>query len=65
MRSYRVLRPLDDPNYILIDLDFDTQDEAERFVEIMRRVWQSPQAAPALRGAPRARIAEAVESATL
>jgi hypothetical protein len=65
VRSYRVLRPLDDPNYILIDLDFDTQDEAERFIGVMRRVWQSPQAAPALRGAPSARIAETVESATV
>ena len=65
VRGYRVLRPLDDPNYILIDLDFDTSQEAERFLDVMRRIWQSPQAAPALRGAPRARIAEAVESATL
>jgi hypothetical protein len=65
VRSYRVLRPVDDPNYILIDLDFDTSQEAERFLDVMRRIWQSPQAAPALRGAPRARIAEAVESATL
>jgi hypothetical protein len=60
VRSYRVLRPLDDPNYVLVDLDFDTQQEAERFLDVMGRICPSPQAAPA-----RARIAEAVESATL
>jgi hypothetical protein len=41
------------------------RQEAERFLDVMRRVWRSAQAAPALRGAPRARIAEAVESVTL
>jgi hypothetical protein len=63
--GYRVLRPIDDPNFILIDLDFATRVEAERFLDVMRRIWRSPQAAPALRGAPRTRIAEAVETASL
>jgi hypothetical protein len=31
----------------------------------MQRVWASPQAAPALGGAPRTRIVEAVESVAI
>jgi hypothetical protein len=65
VRRYQVLRPVDDPAVIMIDLDFETRDEAGSFVEAMRRVWTSPQAAPALGGAPRATIVQAVETATL
>ena len=62
VRRYRVLRPVDDPNYIMIDLDFDSSSEAEAFLATMRDVWRSPQAAPALLGSPQARIIEAVDS---
>ena len=62
VRRYRVLRPVDDPNYVLIDLDFDSAREAEAFLAAMRDVWRSPQAAPALIGGPQARIVEAVVS---
>lgn len=61
-RRYRVLRPVDDPAYIMIDLDFESAGEAEAFATAMREVWQSPQAAPALLGTPQARIVEVVES---
>ena len=62
VRRYRVLRPVDDPNYVMIDLDFDSSSEAEAFLAAMRQVWLSAQAAPALIGSPQARIVEAVES---
>ena len=65
VRHYRVMRPVDDPAYVMIDLDFDTIDEAEAFIGVMRKVWQSPQAAPALLGSPQARIVEVVESKAL
>lgn len=65
VRRYQVLRPLDDPAYLLIDLDFDTADEATAFLGKMQRVWASPQAAPALGGTPTTRIVHAVESAVL
>jgi hypothetical protein len=61
VRRYQILRPVDDPEFIMIDLDFDTRSEAASFVSAMRRVWASPQAAPALGGSPRATIAEAVD----
>ncbi|CAN5543579.1 hypothetical protein BH23CHL2_BH23CHL2_18040 [soil metagenome] len=65
VRRYRVMRPVDDPAYVMIDLDFDTIEEAEAFVGVMHKVWQSPQAAPGLLGRPQARIVEVVESKDL
>ncbi len=63
VRRHRVLRPVDDPNYVMIDLDFDSSSEAEAFLAALRRdVWASRQAAPALVGSPQVRIVEAVES---
>jgi len=65
VRRYQVLRPIDDPAFVMVDLDFETSEQATAFVHAMRRVWASPQAAPALGGAPRATIVQAVETATL
>ena len=59
---YRILRPVDDPNYIIIDLDFENSSQAEVFLANMREVWRTPQAASAFGGSPQARIAEALES---
>ena len=64
VRRYQVLRPVDDPAFVMIDLDFETSGEATAFVQTMRRVWASPQAAPGLGGAPRATIAQTVETAS-
>ena len=62
VRRYRVLRPIDDPNYIMIDLEFDSPSEAESFLTALwRNVWSSREAAPALLGEPQTRIVEAVE----
>jgi hypothetical protein len=59
VRDQRVLRPVDDPKYVVIDLDFDTVQEATQFLEFLHeRVWSSPQNAPALVGAAHARILE-------
>jgi hypothetical protein len=63
VRSHRVLRPTDDPNYVMIDLYFDSSVEAEDFLAALRRdVWPSREAAPALIGDPQTRVVEAVES---
>ena len=62
MRRHRVLRPTDDTNYVVIDLEFDSSSEAESFLSWLRReVWASREAAPALMGEPQTRIVEAVE----
>ena len=61
VRRHRVFRPLDDPNYVIVELEFDTSAEAERCDAALRELWSSRQAAPALSGAPRVRIVDAVE----
>jgi hypothetical protein len=53
---------MDDPNYVMIDLDFDSPSKAEAFLATMREVWRMPAAAPALAGSPQARIVEVAES---
>jgi hypothetical protein len=62
VRRHQVLRPTEDPNYVVIDLEFDSSSEAEAFLAALRRnVWSSREAAPALIDAPQTRIVEAVE----
>jgi hypothetical protein len=64
VRRYQIYRPTDDPNYIAVDLELDTQAEAEALKLALEELWRSPQAAPALGGTPRARIVDLVESRT-
>jgi hypothetical protein len=60
VRRYQVLRPVDDPNYVMIDLEFDTTDEAESLLAAIRVVWQRVQGA--VMSNPKARIVEAVDT---
>jgi hypothetical protein len=69
VRRYRVLRPVDDANYIIVDLEFDSTSEAERFIAVMRTLWADAAATPALQrvngkaaDGPRTRIVEAIET---
>ena len=61
VRRHRVLRPLDDPHYVVVELDFDTTEQAEACRVALGRLWASRADAPALLGAPQVRIVEAVE----
>jgi hypothetical protein len=61
VRRYRILRPVDDPNYVVVDLEFDTSGEAEAFRASLRDLWRRVEAEGLVKG-PRARIIEAVES---
>ena len=63
VRRYRVLRPLDHPNYAIIELEFDSVHEAEGLLAAMREVWSRVQGT--IIENPRARIVEAVESQEL
>lgn len=59
VRGHRVQRPVDDPAYVVIDLDFDTTDEATAFLGFLRtKVWTIPENAPALAGTPETMILE-------
>ena len=39
VRRYQILRAVDNPNYVLIDLEFDTVNQAEALLAAMRNVW--------------------------
>lgn len=57
VRGQRIQRPVDDPCFVVLDLDFDTTPEAEAFLEFLQsRVWSSRPSSPALIGTPRTRI---------
>jgi hypothetical protein len=60
VRRYRVYRPVDDPRYVIVELDFDAREPAERFVATMRGIWQ--QVEGSLVAGPRVRIVECVEA---
>ena len=65
VRGHRILRPVDDDHYVVIDLDFPTAGQAERFLGFLRtKVWTSPDNAPALAGTPQAKILEPVGPAS-
>jgi hypothetical protein len=57
VRQQRVCRPVDDPAYVIVDLDFDSVAEAEKFLGFLQEnVWAN---ATALAGTPQARILQA------
>lgn len=65
VRRYAIHQPVDDPNYVMIDLDFDRVSDAEALLAKLRDVWQSSTAAPALAGRPQTRIIDTLETTTL
>jgi hypothetical protein len=56
-----VRQPVDDPHRIVVDLEFDTLENAEAFLEfLVSSIWATPANAPALVGQPTAVILETV-----
>ena len=39
VRSYRILRGIDDSNYVVIELEFESSEEAEKFDAGLRQLW--------------------------
>jgi hypothetical protein len=63
VRGYRISQTFDDPNYVTIDLDFDTVAEAQGLLATMEQVWAGP--GKAFMVDPRARIVETIETVKL
>lgn len=64
VRSFAIRLPVDDPKYLMLDLEFDGADRAETFAGFLKQhVWSSPTASPGLAGPPRTRILDLVPSA--
>ncbi len=60
VRRYQILRPIDDPNYVMIDLEFNTAAEAEALLAAMRVVWGRVEGTIMVN--PQSRIVETVET---
>lgn len=39
VRRYRILQPVDNSNFAIIDLEFDTLDQAKALLAAMQQVW--------------------------
>lgn len=62
MQGHRVQQPVNDDNYIIIELEFPASDQAERFLGFLQKnVWSSSESAPALVGTPQTRILQVVD----
>ena len=62
VRRHRISRPADDPNYVIIDLEFDSRLEAEAFLDRLRSLW-SRVVEERLIGEPQVRVLEVAETA--
>ena len=57
--AHRISRPVDEPHYVVVELDFEQRAQAEALLaKLQATVWNSSEAAPALKGAPKFRILE-------
>jgi hypothetical protein len=63
VRRFQIMRPTDDPNYVMIDLEFDHLDQAEAMLNALRVMWGRVEGTVMTN--PQARIVEAVETRTL
>jgi hypothetical protein len=61
VRAQRVQRPMDNPRFVVIDLDFDSTGEAQSFRAFLTtQVWANPENSPGLDGTPETMILEPV-----
>ena len=63
VRRYQILRPVDNPNYVTIDLEFDTTKEAESLLGALRTMWRRVEGT--VMSDPKAHILASVETIVL
>lgn len=57
VRGFAIRLPVDDPKFLTLDLEFDTDTGAQAFAAFLEtNVWSSPTSSPGLAGVPRTRI---------
>jgi hypothetical protein len=63
VRRHRIFQPADDENYVVLDLEFESEGGAQAYLEwLQAEVWSSREASPALAGGPQTRIAKVMET---
>lgn len=60
VRRYQILRPVDNPNYVMIQLEFDTANDADALLNAMRAVWSRVEGT--IMTNPKAQIVEITET---
>lgn len=63
VHCYRISRPIDNPNFAVIDLEFDSLEEAEFLLVAVQQVWQ--RAIGTVIKDPQWRISEIIETKEL
>jgi len=59
VRRYRVMRPVDDDKYVMIDLEFDERGKAESMLTDLRALWRNVEGKIMMD--PKTRIVEVAE----
>jgi hypothetical protein len=60
VRSYRIFKTIGNPNYLIVELEFDNLPEAEKMHEGLKQLWRG--AGSKVMTNPQSRIVETVES---
>ena len=63
VRRYRILRPVDNPNYVIIDLEFDDLKQTEEALAALRNLWAKVEGT--VMTSPHTRILEIAEATDL
>jgi hypothetical protein len=61
MRAYRMSRRVDEPNVVVVDLDFDSVEAATAFGGALEQIWRTPQSKDELVSHETPRLYEVVE----
>ena len=56
VRSVAIRFPVDDPRYLMLDLEFDSAGRQTFADFLLQHVWSSPASSPGLAGVPQTRI---------
>ena len=60
VKQYRIFRQVDNPNYVILELEFDSLVEAEALLAALQKLWAHVEGRVMI--SPQARIVESVES---
>ena len=63
VRRYKIFRPVDNENFVMIDLEFDTRSQAEDTLAALREVWNKVEGK--IISKPQTWIVQSVESADI
>ena len=60
MKSYRIYRAVDDPNYVIIDLEFANAVDAQKTLLALKKLWNKVEGSVIV--SPKIRMVNLVES---